>query len=136
MLESPPARPAQGGRRVLAGAAVCGGRHAAGRRPPPGGGAAGAGRRVSLPGAQFEPFHYSLWHDTAVHSVLQTVTWCCTHLCMCLASIVHILTASSARRRLQAVLRGAAAEGRCTAGEEVAVRLQLRDQYGEPGCGM
>lgn len=33
---------------------------------------------------------------------------------------------------VQAVLKNAAAEGRCTAGEEVAVQLQLRDQYGTP----
>lgn len=35
---------------------------------------------------------------------------------------------------VQAVLKGAAAEGRCTAGEEVAVQLQLRDQYGAAGA--
>lgn len=33
---------------------------------------------------------------------------------------------------VQAVVKGAAAEGRCTAGEEVAVALQLRDQFGNP----
>jgi hypothetical protein len=37
---------------------------------------------------------------------------------------------------MQAVLKGAAAEGRCTAGEEVAVQLQLRDQYGAAGSAL
>lgn len=61
----------------------------------------------------------------------------------CSAYLIHILATFDSSQgvrmhqifdwvMLQAVLKGAAAEGRCTAGEEVAVQLQLRDQYGNP----